>query len=63
MSALYMLIGFSLAVALVFLAAFLWAVRSNQYRDTCTPAMRILFEEETAHGTSNHSDPGEEDNS
>ncbi len=63
MSALYMLIGFSLAVALLFLAAFLWAVRTNQYRDTHTPAMRILFEEETANQTSHRSNSGEEDNS
>ncbi|MDA0335819.1 MAG: cbb3-type cytochrome oxidase assembly protein CcoS [bacterium] len=57
MSALYMLIGFSLAVALVFLVAFLWALRTNQYRDTCTPAMRMLFDEHTAL----QSDSGEEE--
>ena len=57
MSALYMLIGFSLAVALVFLAAFLWALRTDQYRDTCTPAMRMLFDEQTPH----QSDSGEEE--
>ena len=49
MSALYMLIGCSITVALIFLAAFLWALRSEQYRDTHTPAMRMLFEEEFAH--------------
>ncbi len=57
MSALYMLIGFSLAVALLFLAAFLWALRANQYRDTCTPAMRMLFDNQT----STESDPCEEE--
>ncbi len=62
MSALYMLIGFSLAVALVFLAAFLWALRSDQYRDTHTPAMRMLFEEPAANETRHHCDPGEGDN-
>lgn len=58
MSALYMLIGFSLAVALLFLAAFLWALRTDQYRDTCTPAMRMLFDDQ-----SNESDSGEEESS
>ena len=55
MSALYMLIGFSLAVAVIFLGTFLWAFRADQYRDTHTPAMRMLFEEDD-----NTSDSGEE---
>lgn len=46
MSALYLLIGISLAVALLFLGAFLYAVRSNQYEDDYTPSFRILFEDE-----------------
>ena len=46
MTIIFLLIGISLLVALLFLAAFLWAVRSGQYEDTCTPAMRMLFEEE-----------------
>ena len=45
MSALYLLIGFSMLVALVFLGAFFWAMRSDQYKDTHTPAMRILFDD------------------
>lgn len=44
MSALYVLIGFSLLVALLFLWAFFWAMRNDQYADTHTPAMRILFD-------------------
>lgn len=46
MSALYLLIGFSTLVALIFLAAFFWAVRSDQYEDMHTPAMRILFDDD-----------------
>ena len=42
MSAIYLLIPISLGVALFFLAAFIWAVRSGQYEDTCTPSLRIL---------------------
>lgn len=45
MSAIYLLIPISLVVALAFLAAFIWAVRSGQYEDTCTPALRVLTEE------------------
>lgn len=35
----------SLAVAGLFLAAFVWAVRSGQFDDTQTPAMRSLLDE------------------
>ncbi len=44
MSALYLLIGFSLLIALVFLAAFFWAMGNGQYEDTYTPALRVLFD-------------------
>jgi len=46
MSVILILILASLAVALAFLAGFIWAVRSGQFEDTCTPAMRILSEDE-----------------
>lgn len=55
MSVIYILIALSLLVALGFLAAFLWAVRSGQYDDTHTPSMRILFDER--HKTSQTSPP------
>jgi cbb3-type cytochrome oxidase maturation protein len=29
-------------VAVGFLGAFVWAVRSGQFDDTCTPAIRVL---------------------
>ena len=48
MSVILILIFASLAVALAFLAAFIWAVKSGQFEDTCTPAMRILSEDEAA---------------
>ena len=41
-----MLIGFSLLVAIGFLIAFLWSVKSGQYSDTYTPSVRVLFEDE-----------------
>jgi cbb3-type cytochrome oxidase maturation protein len=33
------------AIAAGFLAAFVWAVRSGQYDDPHTPAIRILFDD------------------
>ena len=43
MSAIFLLIGISLAVAVGFLIAFLWAVKTNQYEDDYTPSVRMLF--------------------
>lgn len=51
MSAIWILVGFSTAVAVGFLVAFIWAVRSGQYDDKYTPSVRILFEED--HKTAN----------
>lgn len=45
MSVIFILIFISMAVAGCFLGAFLWAVRSGQYEDDHTPAVRILFED------------------
>ncbi len=48
MPVILILILVSLTLALAFLAGFIWAVRSGQYEDTCTPAMRILTEDAPA---------------
>ena len=45
MSVVIILILASLAVALLFLSAFIWSVRSGQYDDTLTPSMRMLLDE------------------
>ena len=45
MNILYLLIGVSLLAALVFLALFIWAVKSGQYDDNYTPSVRILFDD------------------
>lgn len=47
MSVILILIGFSLLVAGSFLLAFLWSVKDGQYDDDVSPAVRILFEEES----------------
>ncbi|MFZ0453707.1 MAG: cbb3-type cytochrome oxidase assembly protein CcoS [Ignavibacteriaceae bacterium] len=44
-SVIVILIGISLIVALGFLFAFLWAVKSGQYKDTYTPSVRMLFDQ------------------
>ena len=46
MEIIYVLITVSLVVALVFLSAFLWSVRSGQFDDDYTPSVRMLFEDE-----------------
>ena len=48
MSVILILILASLAVALAFLAGFIWAVKAGQFEDTCTPAMRILSEDDSS---------------
>jgi cbb3-type cytochrome oxidase maturation protein len=45
MIVIFLLIPLSIIIAICFLVAFIWAVRSGQYEDTCTPAMRLLLEE------------------
>lgn len=42
MSVILLLIPLSLLFAAAFLGAFFWAVRSGQYEDTGTPALRVL---------------------
>ncbi len=45
MSVIILLIIASLIVGLIFLGAFIWSVRTGQYEDTLTPAMRMLLDD------------------
>lgn len=45
MSVIVVLIIFSVLVAIGFLIAFIWAVKSGQYDDTDSPAVRMLFDD------------------
>lgn len=45
MSVIFLLIPLSVVIAGAFLGAFIWAVRSGQYDDTCTPSMRLLLDD------------------
>lgn len=44
MSAIFILVGASILVAVGFLFAFIWSVKSGQYDDDYTPSIRILFD-------------------
>lgn len=46
MSVIYLLIGVSFFIAIVFLTAFFMAIRAGQYDDTHTPSIRILFDDD-----------------
>ncbi|MBD0825129.1 cbb3-type cytochrome oxidase assembly protein CcoS [Aestuariibaculum marinum] len=46
MSVIYMLLGISIGVAIVFFVAFIVAVKKGQYDDDYTPSVRMLFEDE-----------------
>lgn len=46
MSVVFILIIASLTIAIGFLIAFIWSVKTNQYDDDYTPSVRILFDNE-----------------
>ena len=46
MEIIFLLIVVSLIIALGFLAAFIWAIKSGQYDDDYTPSVRILFDDD-----------------
>lgn len=54
MNVIVLLLTISLVVALVFLGAFIWNVRSGQYDDDYSPAHRIFFEDEIKKKTINN---------
>jgi cbb3-type cytochrome oxidase maturation protein len=45
MSIMVILIGISLLLAIGFLTAFIWSVKSGQLDDDYTPSVRILFDD------------------
>jgi cbb3-type cytochrome oxidase maturation protein len=45
MNIIFLLIAVSLVVAILFLGAFLWNVKTGQYEDGYTPSVRMLFED------------------
>jgi len=49
MSVIFVLIAFSSFVAIIFLVAYIWSVKTGQYDDNYTPSVRILFDNEKIH--------------
>lgn len=47
MNVLYFLVPLALLLAGVGVTAFIWAVRTGQFEDTETPALRILMDEDS----------------
>ncbi|MFM1776423.1 MAG: cbb3-type cytochrome oxidase assembly protein CcoS [Bacteroidota bacterium] len=52
MSVIIILLIASISVAAIFLAAFIWSVKSGQYDDEMSPPMRMLLDDTT--NKSNH---------
>lgn len=46
MSALYVLVIVSICVAGLFLGAFIWCVKNNQYEDKEGASMRMLYDDD-----------------
>lgn len=57
MSVIFVLIVISLIVAIAFLIAFIWAVRSGQYDDDYTPSVRMLFDDQEPSGSEKDEQP------
>jgi len=53
MNIFYLLIGVSLFAALIFLGAYIWAVRNGQFDDHETPPRRILFDDDLIESDNN----------
>ena len=49
MGIIVLLISISITIALLFLVIFLWSLKSGQFDDTTTPAMRMIFDDLKAH--------------
>ena len=45
MNIIFLTLGISIAMALVFLIAFIWATKKGQYDDLTTPSERMLLDD------------------
>ena len=64
MSVIFILISISVLIAVGFLIAFIWAVKSGQYEDTFSPSVRILSEDRKPdEKTEPDQEPAEDDKS
>ena len=56
MKIILLLVFLSVSVALLFLAAFFWAVKDGQYEDEVTPSIRMLFDHPSSLPSQTNSD-------
>lgn len=56
MDVIFILIGVSIVVALAFLLAFIWAVKTGQFDDSYTPSIRMLFDDEIQQETTSETE-------
>jgi cbb3-type cytochrome oxidase maturation protein len=54
MSVIFILIAASLLIAIAFLVAFIWSVKTGQFDDDYTPSVRMLFEDKLKDKTDNN---------
>jgi cbb3-type cytochrome oxidase maturation protein len=45
MEIIYLMVGGSLLIAIIFLGRFIWAAKSGQFEEDFAPAVRILFDD------------------
>ena len=45
MNIIFLTLGVSIAIALIFLSAFIWATKKGQYDDLTTPSQRMLLDD------------------
>jgi cbb3-type cytochrome oxidase maturation protein len=45
MNIIFLTLGVSIVIALVFLSAFIWAAKKGQYDDLTTPSERMLLDD------------------
>ena len=48
MGVIFLLIGVSIVIAILFLSFFLWASKTGQFDDNYTPSVRMLFDNENS---------------
>ncbi len=51
MEIIYLMIGVSIVIAIIFFILFIKSVKSGQYDDMYTPSVRMLFEDEYVNDT------------
>ncbi|WP_266366429.1 cbb3-type cytochrome oxidase assembly protein CcoS [Tellurirhabdus rosea] len=57
MQVIFFMIGVSLLMALGFLGAFFWSMRTGQNDDLYTPSMRMLLDDTSSEPSSSHNKP------